>query len=169
MRFSQRIGLRPIKNIIQKDSMDQDLRAGLWNAFQVVVLDALDGQYNWISESPHGPLFRMLWLNFFKYPLDNLDDYWETTRGRIRKWYFEAEWYDYMILLNLSLKNLSDSDKKLFVENCNSVLEKELSAYRFIGDNIGEITSETEILAIESALADSSPFAGINGHLQKCS
>lgn len=166
MRFSQRIGRRPIKNIIQKDSMDEDLRNGLWNAFQVVVLDVLDRQYNWISGSPHGPLFRMLWLNFFKYPLDSLDDYWETTRGRIREWYFEAEWdlvYDFIEFI---AQNLLDSDKESFVEICNSVLEKELSTYRFIGDNIGEITSAAEISAIEAALADSSPFAGINGHLQ---
>ena len=45
-------------------------------------------------------------------------------------------------------------------------MEKELSAYRFIGDSIGEITNEAEISAIEAVLADSSPFAGINGHLQ---
>ena len=75
MRFSQRIGLRPIKSIIQKDSMDEDLRNGLWNAFQVVVLEVLDDHCDWISESPHKPLFRMLWIDFFKYPLDNLNDY----------------------------------------------------------------------------------------------
>ena len=63
-------------------------------------------------------------------------------------------------------QNLSNLDKELFVEECNSALEKELSAYRFIGDNIGEITSEAEISAIEAGLADSSPFAGINRHLQ---
>ena len=45
-------------------------------------------------------------------------------------------------------------------------MEKNLSAYRFIGNNIGEITNEAEISAIEAALADSSPFAGINGHLR---
>lgn len=166
MRFSQRIGRRPIKNIIQNDSMDKDLRAGLWNALQVIVLDVLDVHYNWIIGSPYEQLFRSLWSNFFKYPLDNLDNDWDETRRRIRDWYFEAEWdlvYDFIEFI---AQNISDPDKELFVENCNSVLEKELSAYRFIGDNIGEITSEAEISAIEAALADSSPLAGINGHLQ---
>ena len=166
MRFSQRIGLQPIKSIIQKDSMDEDLRIGLWNAFQIVVLEELDGRYGWISGSPYASLFRMLWLKFFKNPLDTFNDRWETTRRGIRKWYFEVKWYEVYDFIEFIAQNLSDPDKELFVENCNSVLVKELSAYRFIGDNIGEITSEAEISAIEAALADSSSFAGINGHLQ---
>lgn len=166
MRFSQRKGLRSVKSIIQKDSMDEDLRTGLWNAFQIVVLEKLDDLYDSISESPRKHLFRMLWLNFFKYPLDSLDDYWEITRRRIRDWYFEAEWYDIYDFIEFIAQNLSGTDKGLFIKICNSILEKELSAYRFIGDNIGEITSEAEISAIESALADTSPFAGINGHFQ---
>ena len=165
MRFSQRKGLRPIKSIIQKDSMDQDLKAGLWNALQLVVLDKVDN-HSWISETPYQQLFRVLWFGFFKYTLDNLNDYWETTRRRIREWYFEAEWYDVYDFIEFIAQNLSGSDKELFIRICNSVLEKELSAYRFIGDNIGEITNEAEISAIEAALANTSPFTGINGHLQ---
>ena len=165
MRFSQRMGLRPIKNTIQKDSMDKDLKYGLWNALQLVVLDTLDTKYSWIG-SPYARLFRSLWSDFFKYPLDNLNNAWETTRGRIRDWYFKAEWYEVYDFIEFVAQNLSDSDKEPFVEICNSVLEKELSAYRFIGDKIGEITSAAEISAIEAALADSSPVAGINGHLQ---
>ena len=65
MRFSQRIGRRPIKSIIQKDSMDEDLETGLWNAFQMIILNVLDGHYDWISESPYEPLFRKLWSDFF--------------------------------------------------------------------------------------------------------
>ena len=165
MRFSQRIGLRPIKSIIQKDSMDQDLRTGLWNAFQLVVLDKLDG-HSWLYQTPYKNFFRILWFGFFEHPLDTLEDYWETTRKYIRKRYFEAEWYEVYDFIEFIAQNLSDSDKELFVGICNSVLEKELSAYRFIGNNIGEITSEAEISAIEAALANSSPFAGINGHFQ---
>lgn len=38
MRFSERTGLRPIKNVIQTDDMDQDLRIGLWNALTLLLL-----------------------------------------------------------------------------------------------------------------------------------
>lgn len=165
MRFSQRIGRRPIKSIIQKDSMDEDLRTGLWNAFQLAVLDKVDS-YAWLYQTPYKEFFRILWFSFYEHPLDTLDDHWQTTREYIRKRYFEADWYDVYDFIEFIAQNLSDSDKESFVGICNSVLEKELSAYRFIGDNIGEITNEAEISAIEAALADSSPFAGINKHLQ---
>ena len=31
MLFSQRVGMKPVKNIIPKDSMDLDLRNSLWD------------------------------------------------------------------------------------------------------------------------------------------
>ena len=31
MRFSERYGYKPIREIIQKESMDDDLKNGLWN------------------------------------------------------------------------------------------------------------------------------------------
>ncbi len=33
--FSQRKGLKPVKSIIQIDSMDTDLRNSLWNALSI--------------------------------------------------------------------------------------------------------------------------------------
>jgi hypothetical protein len=33
--FSQRKGLKPVKSVMQVDSMDDDLRNGLWNALTV--------------------------------------------------------------------------------------------------------------------------------------
>lgn len=41
MRFSQRIGKTPIKINVQKDSMDDDLRIGLWNAFSIYIASRL--------------------------------------------------------------------------------------------------------------------------------
>ena len=36
--FSQRKGLKPIKSIVQKDSMDDDLKNGLWNVLHIFYL-----------------------------------------------------------------------------------------------------------------------------------
>ena len=35
MRFSQRIGIVPVRNVIQKDSMDVRLRNSLWDALDI--------------------------------------------------------------------------------------------------------------------------------------
>ena len=42
--FSQRKGLKPIKNIVQVDSMDADLRNGLWNVLCLFYWDKAEGR-----------------------------------------------------------------------------------------------------------------------------
>jgi hypothetical protein len=39
--FSQRKGLKPVKSVMQVDSMDDDLRNGLWNALVLHYLNPL--------------------------------------------------------------------------------------------------------------------------------
>lgn len=59
-------------------------------------------------------------------------------------------------------------DKEAFKTYCNSILEKEVSAYRFIGNTIGEITNENEIKEIEYALDNAAKFKfeGVKIHLE---
>ena len=33
MRFSERNGYKPVRQIIQKDNMDESLKIGIWNVF----------------------------------------------------------------------------------------------------------------------------------------
>ncbi|MCZ7542090.1 MAG: hypothetical protein M5R40_00445 [Anaerolineae bacterium] len=55
----------------------------------------------------------------------------------------------------------------LFVESCNSVLERELSAYRLIGGKFVQITDEAEIRTLDEALHTpiqqvKRPFGGLS-------
>ncbi|MCA4259865.1 AbiJ-NTD4 domain-containing protein, partial [Acinetobacter baumannii] len=43
MFFSKRKGLVPIKIEIQKESIDNDLRYGLWNALHLFIWEKYDG------------------------------------------------------------------------------------------------------------------------------
>ena len=52
------------------------------------------------------------------------------------------------------------------MEYCNSILKRELSGYRFIGDVIAPITSEQEIAEIEEALTSKDSLQPIAIHLQ---
>jgi len=47
---------------------------------------------------------------------------------------------------------------------CNVVLESELSAYRFVGGLITQVTSEEEISEMEEALE--TPFKTVNAHIE---
>ena len=49
--------------------------------------------------------------------------------------------------------NSDDKNNAEFKEECNIILERELSAYRFVGNEIVQITSEIEIAEIEKAIA----------------
>ncbi|NQU39765.1 MAG: hypothetical protein HQ523_07415, partial [Lentisphaerae bacterium] len=59
MRFSQRIGTKPIRTEIQIGSMDDDLRIALWNAFHLFFLEKVQSRR--ISNSAFRAFFRALW------------------------------------------------------------------------------------------------------------
>jgi len=50
---------------------------------------------------------------------------------------------------------------------CNTILEQELSAYRFVGGKIVRITSKEEILEIEKALDIPEPLKRVRIHLER--
>lgn len=165
--FSQRKGLKPIKISPQLDSMDSDLRTALWNALQVCYWDNVVLTYygSYTNDPIIQPIMKKLWVSYFKFPLDTLPSGWDETYGRIREFYFKCPWnevYDFIeFIANASPNPLHDR----FVEYCNVVLEREVSAYRFIGGRISEITSQQEINEIEKALA--SPLKGVNEHFKR--
>ena len=70
MWFSQRIGKKPVKVEIQKGSMDDDLRNGLWNAFCLFYIRPLGEQLLRMRSSSIGDardfhdFFMILWHNF---------------------------------------------------------------------------------------------------------
>lgn len=51
------------------------------------------------------------------------------------------------------------------MSECNTILERELSAYRFVGRKIIEITTEEEIAEVEQALEISSSLKPVADHL----
>src|SRR5690348_8885182 len=99
--FSERIGKIPKKSVIQVNSMDEDLRVGLWNVVSghywvLIEADFYDRPY---AMDELSMLLRGLWAEFFKKPLDEFPG-WEKAIAFIRRWYFDdADWtevYDFV-------------------------------------------------------------------------
>ena len=178
--FSQREGLKPLKQRIQIDSVDEDLKNGLWNCFLkfVEVLTPFTGV----------KLFRrlgeLLWINYFKQPLDTLSNDPFEIYKYIRDYFFDSkrEWneiYDfiefvvkvYPFVVNDDVDSKRKNEFiKAFIKACNIVLERELSAYRFVGEKIIKITSEIEIKEIEEALENTKnidKLKPVNEHLKR--
>ncbi len=150
--FSQRKGLTPIRDIIQKDGMDDELRNSLWNVLCI-------HYWEWIvkKSTKHYPpirkLFRKLWLDLFKKPIDTIPHTLSSVLEEVREHYFRCEWYEvYDFIEAVASTHPSSSVNRGFMNGCNNVLERESSAYRFVDGQITEITSEQEIEAIEDAI-----------------
>lgn len=174
--FSQRKGLKPIKAVIQADSMDSDLRNSLWNALTVFYWEKVNYSPGIIHErflsrpinKSINILCRQLWVDHFKRPLDTLNDKWSVAYAEIRDDFFSLEWYEVYDFMEFVADNHpDDSLNQRFMEYCNCVLECEVSAYRFVGGRITQITAEEEIAEIEEALGVPEPLRPVRNHLKR--
>lgn len=166
--FSQRKGIKPVKSVMQVDSMDGDLRNGLWNALTIFYWSKVKKGVMVTEYDNIDILLKLLWHSYFKKPIDTLDQYWPDTYKKIREYFFNCEWYEVYDFIEFIANNYPVDEVNLkFMEFCNSVLERELSAYRFVGGKITQITSETEVSEIEDALEISKPLKAVNTHLKR--
>ncbi len=159
--FSQREAIDPRKQI-QVESMDNALRNSLWNVF--VIFWKIHTKNRWESELRK--LVNILWLDFFKEPLDDLDDFREDECEQIRQRFFGLKWNRVYEFVEFVANNLeTDVVKNGFVKQCNTILERETSAYRFVNRKITPITSEEEISEVEKALQATESLKGVRAHL----
>jgi hypothetical protein len=172
MKFSQRIGATPSTKTIQVEDIDTELRNGLWNALKIHFIDPLE-KYSQYSRDTEFDLFcKVLWLHFYKLPIDTIPDNHYRSESYIRERFFQFQWfevYDFLeFIANLNPQTVQFDSYKL-KEFCNKILERENAVYRFIDDNISPITNSTEINEIEEAINSSGHFtalAGANVHLK---
>ncbi len=168
MLFSQRKGLKPIKDIIQVDSMDNDLRTGLWNVLNDFYLEKARNGI-WISRCPPNlaSLFREIWINYFKYPIDEMNSDLRYVIETIKDHYFNKSYWNevYDFIEFIAEAYPYEKISILFQKSCNRVLEKELSAYRFVDGKLAQISSKEEIEEIEKALDVPDEFKGVKVHL----
>ncbi|GAA0724082.1 AbiJ-NTD4 domain-containing protein [Dokdonella soli] len=172
MRFSQRLGLAPASKVAQRECMDDDLRSSLWSLLTLFYWDTYEPPYSdtftrpaYVRRSNLQSLMFSLWLHFFKQPIDTIDVYWEQCHKRLRDLFFRAEWNEVYDFVEFVAEYGPERQKDTFIESCNSYLETENSAYRFVSGQITEITSEEEIAEVDSALANASAYAGTKAHL----
>lgn len=159
--FSQRKGIKPIKSVIQIDSVDDDLRNGLWNALDIHYWNLVKPThfigYRYFLSSHDGiqTLVRRLWVHYFRETVDTIGNDWDDIRSGLRSYFFGCSWNEVYDFLEFVANNYPEEYvNSKFMTYCNSILERELSAYRFVGGKITQITSEEEIGEIEEALKD---------------
>ncbi|MBA7683119.1 hypothetical protein ES703_91477 [subsurface metagenome] len=174
MRFSERIGKKKVKCDIQLESMDADLRNGLWNIVYLYIFDKCDVDYkdciktNSFQDVDWPTFFQRLWHRFYKLPVDEVSYIYSIMLKDVRDRFFDSDvWgvYDFIDYIGQA-KGPYDADR--FRESCNFVLEKELSGYRFVGGKLTPVTDKVEINEIEEALerAGKQRLMGERKHLE---
>jgi hypothetical protein len=167
MGFSQRMGLQPLTKDIQIDSIDQDLKNGLWNIIKIRLLDKISRKQGYGTDNDFDPFCKYVWHHYYKLPIDTIPNYQHLCETFIRDKFFNYDWheiYDFLeFLMNLKVTNFN---REKFLSEINILLEQEFSGYRIIDGLVCPITNEIEINEIEEAKNQFTPSSGANIHLK---
>lgn len=168
MRFSERLGLTPVRTAIQGRSLDQATRARLWSAVAAGITEhkadvRLDFSRTWMYE-----LYRHVWVDYFKEPVDELPDQ-VSIRTRLKRVFMEGSWYESFDLLEFVLNSRFSGQLQNLSTKVDLILSEEVAGFRWMHGRFVEITDETEIKAIEAALAtaDSERYRPARSHIVK--
>lgn len=167
MRFSERMGYKPVREQLQVDSMDEGLKTSLWNVFHTNIIE---GKYEpfWFNYAPD------LWTEFWRYRLDFIpkssfggsnDISIVDIKSHLSSWFFHefTEWYEIYDFLEFTMPYIEYD----VVEKFKIVLEAEMSAYRIVNDKFVQVTTETEIQSIEDSINNTEDgYKGVNIHLK---
>lgn len=166
MKFSQRIGKVPNTKQLQVESLDDELKNGLWNGIKFFVLDRLEKQKSYSNHTEFEVFCSILWHHHYKLPIDTIPEYNSRSEQFIRDSFYKGQWYESYDLLEFLTNIESQSfyiENENFKEFCNEIFEREFSGYRFIDDKISPITNANEIEEIESAINQSGNFTTLKG------
>ena len=102
VRFSQRMGLKPVKAEIQKDSMDESLRNGLWNALYTNFLSGMKA--HGYDRNSYG-LAAFLWDSYFNRPLYEIPPGEYRFVIEVSNFINSCEWFEVYELMEEVLKH----------------------------------------------------------------
>jgi hypothetical protein len=175
--FSQRQGI--VRNILQVDEMDSDLRNGLWNILDIYFWSTLrqmseihfykDNEYLDQSDCDDiCSLVKELWHDYFGKCIDEFHVESNSHFDDIKDYFLNFQWYEVYDFIEFVANNYPPVERaNKFRQRCNQILQKNLSAYRFIDNLISPIISTTEIDEIEEALSNEDRFKPVTDHLKR--
>lgn len=146
------MGVRARDETVQIDDIDDRLANGLWTAFLVFFARSGNMPNSPLSRfTDFEPWAKLLWTEFFGQALDSVPGTGRLALGAIRKRWQDLDWNEAYEFVEF-LAERSENDK--FVKECNRVLERDRSAYRFAGYHLVRIADERDLAAVQRALDD---------------
>jgi len=101
---------------------------------------------------------------FFKKAIDTRPQRQEKIYDELRNIYFRFHWYEVYDFVEFVISCVSNTE--IFIAAIDATLEAEMAAYRLVGGKIVEITTKTELDAVDAALTQGS-FHGASQHLKR--
>lgn len=169
--FAQRMGLRPIRSLIQTDALDEETRTDLWNMMMATVERLIEkDNYGRVQAN----VVRAIWCWEFKKARDEQPSDERYIWSQVKAQVLKNEWFDALDLLEAIVGYLkrfedwhTDEIAALAVDLFNNVFETNLVGYRFVDFKIVRLDSEVDVEALTDALKASRDCAGARGHLKR--
>jgi AbiJ N-terminal domain 4 len=93
MRFSERHGYKPVRKIIQIDSMNDELKNALWNVLTLFIWERVNSTRGFPS-STMKDFCDLVWFDFFKETLDTMPNTGSGVSKLLRyKFFSEFQWF----------------------------------------------------------------------------
>lgn len=171
-RFSERYGYKPIRESLQKESIDGPLLNGLWNVICHYYLDIYSpnayGQFYGSSSNLFARLSKKIYRDFLRRPLDEMPGMYKYLRDEMKSYFFRLDWDEVYDFIEFLCEALPDEMSEPFSDSINEILEREMSAYRLVGFLVTPLTSEEEINEIEGASSlEETKFSPAAEHIRK--
>jgi hypothetical protein len=169
--FSERYGYRPARSVFQVDSIDEPLRNGLLTALDLHVLNPIENADSYFEQELIQGFLTTLWVDHYKLRLKFGPEppyHWHLFRTNRLK---DGPWYELYDFIEYSLNyfpfslSTDKKSKQLFKSLCNRFLEREMSAWRIIGNQVVQLTSYEEIEAVEAAQAIVGKYEPVATHI----
>ena len=158
--FSERYGYKKVSDVIIRERITPEIKNAICTCFDKLnkIFELAGYRY---STSLCIELEKHIWTNFLNQRLAYFGNYQSVSTNFIEN--HDDEWYSILDLIEFTIQYLFETDSlnyknsaKRLANLLNSEFERLNFAYRVVGREIIEITSEQEIKAIECAM-DNSP------------
>lgn len=162
-KFSDRMGITKPRDAIQIEGMDNALKNGLWNMLCKYYWDMgyeYSGHFIDLNHEKNVNLLKLctnIYEEYFKERIDQMNVNFHVVKSDFDGRFFSFEWYEVYNFVEFVGKNgWTESLNANFQKQCNEILEREMSGYRFVGGIITPISNSQELESIEKALDISS-------------
>lgn len=166
MSFAERYGYRPTRTAVQVDDLDDETRTILWNAVHAMFLQNLPERTTY--STTYADWVSRVWVGHFKQRVDTAPTWHRDVREILSREVLEAPWYDvYSFLERVATAWPEPARATRFRRLVNDLLAAQLCGYRFVGNDIIQLTDENEIAAITQAQADAVAVPPAREHLSR--